>query len=1241
MTLTKELNRYIYANGVEDVIQQGKKIYQNGCVFLQNQYDEDVRAITLKIKDNVYNVHYLVHIKNYHDMDAIFARCNCVHQKRNVCKHKIAALFYLKDLLEANVLSVSRVTYDQSRTVLKMGFIDMKQMKSLVSTQVFRGAEQLIRSQKAKIEVCKHGSIRTDIKDGPNVFRVAIFLNDNEEMVTECNCDQTQFIVCKHKVAVFLQVLYGYGVYYFSTLRTRAEAQKEVSQKEYREKGDAEVGRSRPVVPGFSPKDKAAMPTTVTKSATVLSHENLEKLKSQIQTVRTAYHIDQIVFRENIRHYPHYDIFVQVKGELHDIYFPQLYRQLKNAADKALVKSLQKLTYTQFVASLSVKKHLFHGHITEESRYKNFQTMPEEIHAVCYEYFCRRFQNFSAQVCGGRELLWEAAGAKKGQPNVVTFAQERVEPFFCIERKDQLVSITTKVPVKNKLVDKEENQFPCDYVFLYDNILYSWRDNYYDVFSLVKRVNERKITQNQWNQVARKELQMLFQYYDFEIDPQLCTIIDAPIGRTFLRIRETDVYLHMQLCFVYDGHTVHYDKHRYIYVQERESVQLLRRDTQKETELYDKVGALHTRWIKNKTNSQAYQFTLAKEEALKDKWFLQFLETMSEENIQVMDLDQLKKISVREQTPTVRLDVQSSIDWLDVKVNIQIESEKVDLEQIYKMFRNNGKLLITNSGKVVSISNEWVRKYKLLFYLSEKKGKEKLRFHKSQALLVQAITQDETQNDYLQVNWNKQARDFLDIPMDRTISPPDHLRDIIKNYQKESFYWFQHLKKLNYNGLLGDDMGLGKTLQVLTNLAYEKQSNGRINALVICPTSLIYTWQEEVKKFTPELSLLIYHNSQRIAEANKMRDYDVVITTYGIVRSDILLFRKMEFDYIVLDESQYIKNPNSKIYHTVVSLQAKNKICLSGTPLQNNTLDLYAQINFLNPNFLGSRSFFQNYFSIPIDRYDDKEIKLILRNAVSMLFLRRTKQEVSPELPDKKVNILYCVMPEKQRQVYEAYRTKFQENLLSSVMREGIDQYKGHILHALTKLRMICNSPVLVDKDAGYPNVSIKCDLLIERIQVNVAEHKVAVFSQFLGMLSILKKSLQKVNIPFEYLDGSKGVKDREAAVKKFQEDDECRVFLISLKAGGIGLNLTAADYVYIVDPWWNPTIEMQAIDRTHRIGQMKKIFAQRMICKDTIEEKIITLQRRKSNLSRAIIEKPEESFLRDMTEEDLAYLLE
>src|SRR6185295_5803331 len=389
------------------------------------------------------------------------------------------------------------------------------------------------------------------------------------------------------------------------------------------------------------------------------------------------------------------------------------------------------------------------------------------------------------------------------------------------------------------------------------------------------------------------------------------------------------------------------------------------------------------------------------------------------------------------------------------------------------------------------------------------------------------------------------------------------------DYQHSGFQWLSLLDQLGWGGCLADDMGLGKTLQTLSFLQHTKEKASKETHLVVCPTSLIFNWETEIKKFTPSLRHHLHYGAAREFNEEEFNSHDLIITSYGMVRSDIEHFSKFNFGYVVLDESQSIKNPAAQISKAVRLLKARNKIILSGTPVQNNTFDLFSQMHFLNPGMLGSMEFFKTEFATPIDKYSDKDKIAQLRKLTYPFILRRTKEQVAKDLPDKTETILWCEMNGEQRKIYNSFKDHYRESIMERIEKDGMNRSGIYILEGLLKLRQICDSPALLNEEEKFPNTSTKLEELIRELQENTGKHKALVFSQFTSMLALIEDELKQRDIQYSYLDGSTSAEKRIEAVNEFQQNTDLRIFLISLKAGGLGLNLTAADYVYLIDPWW------------------------------------------------------------------------
>jgi non-specific serine/threonine protein kinase len=659
---------------------------------------------------------------------------------------------------------------------------------------------------------------------------------------------------------------------------------------------------------------------------------------------------------------------------------------------------------------------------------------------------------------------------------------------------------------------------------------------------------------------------------------------------------------------------------------------MIRRNKPAEEQFLQTLNGLHSMFQVQPEGGMA----LKGQEVLRNNWFFLFMDAMKEKKIPVYGFESLKNYRFNTARPSTHIHLSSGMDWFDAKVEITFGDQRIGIADIKRALASKQSFVQLGDGTLGILPDEWLKKYALLFKVGEGRN-DKLRLSRYHMSVIDELYENRNEEELSFALDEKfeRLRAFRQIP---EVQPPDHLKPVLRPYQVSGYQWLQYLNEVGWGGILADDMGLGKTVQALTMLHQYKEQQGSLKAIVVCPTTLIYNWKNEVNKFTPGLTCIIHHGNTRSRDAEFLQSHNIIVTTYGTLRSDITLMLKIHFDYVVLDESQAIKNPSSKVTKAASLLNATNRLCMSGTPLQNNTFDVYAQMNFLNPGLLGSVEFFRNEFANPIDKFGEQEQKEHLRKLLYPFILRRTKEQVAKDLPEKTETILFCEMEKEQRKIYDAYRNSYRDKIMGVIDQQGIDKSQLTILQGLMKLRQICDSPAILNEEEKFPNHSIKLDELTRELTENISDHKVLIFSQFLGMLGLIRDRLKEQGVVFEYLDGSTPSADREKAIRHFQDDETVRVFLISLKAGGVGLNLTAADYVYIVDPWWNPAVEQQAIDRTHRIGQTKNIFAYRMICIDTIEDKILQLQERKKALAKELIT-DDTSFVKALSKADVEYL--
>jgi SNF2 family DNA or RNA helicase len=582
----------------------------------------------------------------------------------------------------------------------------------------------------------------------------------------------------------------------------------------------------------------------------------------------------------------------------------------------------------------------------------------------------------------------------------------------------------------------------------------------------------------------------------------------------------------------------------------------------------------------------------------------------------------------------IDLTVKENNDWFDINAIVYFGSYSIPFIQLKNHILNRKKEFLLPSGEIAIIPEKWFSQYGNLLHFTEGGHDLKLRRHHI------GLVNDLAEGEMASVTMTRKLQKLLDFEELEDITLPQNFEGNLRPYQKAGYNWFHFLKNYHFGGCLADDMGLGKTIQTLALLQKNKEdieaAGGKSTSLVIMPTSLIYNWLNEAKKFTPQLRLMVHTGTFRYKSPEVFANYDVVITTYGISRIDIELMKAYFFDYVILDESQNIKNPSSKSFQAVKQLKSRFKLILSGTPVENSVNDLWTQMSFINPGLLGAQQFFMNEFVTPIEKKKDEDKARKLQALIKPFVLRRTKEQVATELPPKIENLFYCQMSEEQSAVYEKVKSEYRNELLKSLEDGTFAKTQIQVLQGLIKLRQIANHPIMIDQE--YEGDSGKFENVVHTLAtVLEGNHKVLIFSQFVKQLNIYREYFDTEKIPYAYLDGS--TQNRGDVVKQFQEDEKTRVFLISIKAGGVGLNLTEADYVFILDPWWNPAVEQQAIDRTHRIGQTKNVFIYKFITKDSVEEKILALQQRKLSLSRALIT-TEESFIKSLSVDDIKEIL-
>jgi non-specific serine/threonine protein kinase len=615
------------------------------------------------------------------------------------------------------------------------------------------------------------------------------------------------------------------------------------------------------------------------------------------------------------------------------------------------------------------------------------------------------------------------------------------------------------------------------------------------------------------------------------------------------------------------------------------------------------------------------------------EWLLDETTALVEAGFELFGADTIEKFKVRRGAPTVKLEVKSEIDWFDLKLGVDFDGILVSIKELRKALASGKPYILLSDGSTARIPDHWLQKFQHLLQLGEAK-KDEIKLSRTHATMIEALAEeaDAMQGDPDYNDFIKRLNNFSGI---KETPVPKSLKGTLRPYQQTGYDWLLFLQEYRFGGFLADDMGLGKTIQTLALLLHEKEKRIKKPSLIVSPKSVIFNWEQEIQKFSPNLRALRHEGLERDRDTEAFGKYDVILTTYGIMRRDIDFLKSRLFHYVILDESQNIKNPTSQTAKATRVLQASHRLVLTGTPIENNTIELWSQMAFLNPGMLGSQRYFQSAFATPIEKKNDESVGLFLQKLIFPFILRRKKEQVEKDLPPKTESIFYAEMLPEQEKLYNYWRDYYCAAILNAIETNGLAKSRIAVLEGLMKLRQIACHPQMIDPEEDKS--SGKYEAFVEQLEEILSEgHKILVFSQFVKMLTILRKHIDAEKIPYEYLDGS--TQNRQECVNNFQKNEDIKLFLISLRAGGTGLNLTAADYVIHYDPWWNPAVELQATDRTHRIGQDKHVFVYKFITKGTVEEKVLELQRRKQALADNLIS-TDRAFFKQLTKDDIQVL--
>lgn len=1272
--LAEEVGQFIKDNASSTVQSRGKSVFNTpgGIINANIDYHKSLASFLVQGTFN-----YRVQIQGF--KRPIITSCSCPYNWGGLCKHEVAALLFLQEELMqktedepvAIMNELAKKNYSNrpvitprrraSTPYLIPDYLPLTVNQILSHTDLnalnrFSGLEKMrFHYENGKLTISAQEMVYWRYAERNKTFKISCE-DENDELKVSCSCDKKVVGICVHAAFVLQEIAKEKGRDFLAFLKP------DFVEKKYLQKVE-ETGISREEIENYfvynAPKER--FDKTLKAKGLLLFNEDSGETSSPVlqiinkkkdgwlHALKNNEKSQNIGFVLNVRSYDFLNI-IPITGTITDDHWLKYIKNYSysntplylNQSDKeALARTEEVNNWLEYLETNYLD-------VSEGSDYKktSFDKVNELLLTLADKRYIYIIDN---QYQGAAYGFNENKNVKKSDLKPVEVASSPLELFFELVEDD--IFFELKIGLKDDtevvLSPEEIDSIGINEVFVSTYAINN-RNTLHPHISLSQAEllgqllatdSGLKCLKKEFTAFFQTVLQPLGRQYQIAYNE---SIVDFKVEEVELTPIARELYISEADQFIVFRPVVKYDHQQSIGLQETgilqqkkdETILMYLRNEEYEHQYFQLFKDLHPSFVGQESEDFFY---LPFHEVLKDNWFFDVFDFLNKKHIDVFGIDQLKQLKYSPFKASINTHISSGEDWFDVTVELSFGDEKISLAQLKKAILRKDRYIQLSNGKYGILPEEWFEKFQQYFRSAVVEDGQ-LKISKMKFSIVDSLFENIDDAEVLEELANRKERLQTFTAIDK-VSLPKGVNAELRDYQKEGLNWLNFLDEFKWGGILADDMGLGKTIQVLTFLKGQIDKNSTTN-LAVLPTSLLFNWEKEIKKFIPMVKYHIHHGINRLKSVKDFEDYDLILTTYGVVTNDIEMMQSYTFNYIVLDESQAIKNPSSKRYKACCLLKAKNKIAMTGTPIENNTFDLYAQMNFLNPAFLGSQKRFKDDFSKPIDVAKDENRSQELHKLIRPFVLRRTKEQVAKELPPKIEDYIYCTMGTEQRELYNAYRNKYRNHLMKKIEEDGLEQNKFFVLEGLLKLRQICDSPALLKDNDNYTDESVKIKELVAQVREKTGNHKILIFSQFVQMLQLIRKQLEAHDISYEYLDGKCSIKDREKSVDNFQTNNNCRVFLISLKAGGTGLNLTAADYVYLVDPWWNPAVENQAIDRTHRIGQDKHIIAYRMICKDTVEEKIMKLQARKMKIASDIIQ-VEESFLKNLTKDDIAELFE
>lgn len=920
-----------------------------------------------------------------------------------------------------------------------------------------------------------------------------------------------------------------------------------------------------------------------------------------------------------------FSIFISVGSgkdrKLQIIPFETTNLSLVAGLNKPLIMSMSAMTSK----AINAEKKTYQNHHKKLNLKKDVN---EYVEKHLSDYYYKNFQKIF-QVLGNNKNLYHKIeiGEKRYKNSACSF-RFSISPklSFKLNRKGKKIGVDTIYNIGNKEFESDSIK-RYGFLIALDNQYYLLKKSEWELLDFLEKVGTFSFKD------FSEKYKDKFRNYSLDYNGVFKEESRKIVPDVLIQVSELQGGL---LLFTpkwsYDGHITD-DREDSFSVIEDDRIITYIRDKEVEQKTLDFLRDAHPKFKDKKS------FYLTFSEASKKNWFFHFYHDELKDNFTVTGMDMLGYFRYSDHKIETEFRIIKTLDNILVaKFKAQFGKETVSAKALQKALINGERFVLLKDNSLGILSEEWINEFGIILKNASVDGDE-IEFAKW--LMIVSEFRNSSVDRVIPENWMEKWKQWNQ--SETALYPvPKSVKVDLRAYQQKGYDWINLMAEVNAGTLLADDMGLGKTIQTICSLAYWLEEKPDSKFLIVCPASLIYNWKDEFEKFAPNIPISVHHGADRDIYQFLKSDNAVLITSYSLMRNDIDSLSAMIWDALILDESHHIKNYSAKQTQAALRLNGKRRIILNGTPIMNNLEDLYPQLSFLLPQLFYSPKRFRDQFIKPLTNKEQLNPMEALRKLTQPFILRRTKETAAPDLPHKTETVLWCEMEPDQRTAYEEVKKQVKENILVQVEGKGLNKAKLGVLQGITKLRQACSSPKILKEFPDYEHVSsVKINNLIETLQSDLANNKALVFTQFLGTMDILKEKFEEHGITYRSFSGSTKIDERIRLVSEFQEEEsDIQVFLLSLMAGNSGINLTQANYVFLMEPWWNKAVQQQAIDRTHRIGQGQKVFAYNMICRNSIEEKILALQKQKQILSDEVIV-DDANFLKNLTEEDIAFLFE